>query len=100
MDFELGTLDPALWDVWLISIFGWNELWSLPLSVVDPPVSFPIEFPFPSIGNIGIVTTLTTASGLACADFKVVDTGGVGATREELEDLVEQSGVLQDGVVH
>lgn len=78
MDFELGTLDAAQWDVWLVSIFGWNELWSVPISPVDPPVSFPVEFPFPSIGNIGIVTTLTTAGdGVVCGDFKIADTGAL-----------------------
>ena len=99
LGFELGTLDPAIWDVWLISIFGFNNLWSARIPVIDPIVSFPVAFPFPSIGNIGIVTTLTTAeNGLACADFKIVDTGGLGASPEELEDLVEQSGVLQDAM--
>ena len=97
MDFELGTPDPAIWDVWLISIFGLNNLWSLPTSPIDPPSSFPIVFPFPSIGNIGILTTLTTASGVACGDFKIVDTGGTGPSLEELEDSLKQSGILQGG---
>ena len=85
LDFELGTLDPALWDVWLISIFGLNSLWSSPIPPVDSIAPFPVAFPFPSIGNIAIVTTLTTGGGgVACADLKVVDTGGLGPSLEEL----------------
>ena len=94
MDFDLATLEPARWDVWLVSIFGWNNLWMAPIPDVDPPVSFPVEFPFPSIGNIGILTTLTTGTGGFCFDFETVDTGGSGPSVEELEDLMEQSGLL------
>ena len=90
MDFELGTLDPPRWDVWLISAFGFNQLWTTPLPPVDPIVSFPVEFPFPSIGNIIIVTTLTTAENGLAFDVGVLDTGGIGATLEELQDLINQ----------
>ena len=98
LGFDLATQDPALWDVRLVSIFGLTNLWSAPVPVVDPPVFLPVEFPFPNIGNIGIVTTLTTAEGgIPCADVEIVDTGGLGPSREELENLVEQSGVFGDG---
>lgn len=68
--------------------------------VVDVDLSHtpPIEFPFPSIGNIAILTTLTTPEGgLACLGSAGVDTGGSGATVEELEDIVKESGILQSG---
>ena len=97
MDFELGTLDPAMWDVRLISVFGLTSLWTLPVPAVDPPESFPVAFPFPSIGSIGILTTLTTVDGVVCGDFKIVDTGGLGATLEELEGVLDQNGILRQG---
>ena len=97
--FDLGTLKSARWDVWLVSTFGIDQLWSADLTVIDPPVSFPVGFPFPSIGHIAIVTTLINAQDeLVCIDGAVVDTGGVGATPEELSELLGQSGILQNGV--
>ena len=77
MDFDLGTLKSARWEVWLVSTFGINQLWSADLPVIDPPVSFPVGFPFPSIGHIAVVTTLTTPEDeLVCIDGAGVDTGG------------------------
>ena len=99
LDFLLGTQDPARWDVWFVSIFGFNRLWTLPISAVDPIVSFPVALTFPSIGNIGIVTTLTGSTGLTCFDFGTVDTGGTGATIEELRETVDSSGILPQSPV-
>ena len=54
MDFDLGTIEPAGMGVWILSLFGVGEVWSSPIPVVDPIISFPAPLPLPSIGNIGI----------------------------------------------
>ena len=40
MGFDLGTQEAALWDVGVWSVFGSNDLWSLPVPVVDPRCFF------------------------------------------------------------
>lgn len=76
MNFDLGITTPATWNVWIT--FGTNSmvpLWTLPIAAVTPTVSFPVSFPFPSLGNVGVLTTLTTpAQGVACSAFKTVGT--------------------------
>jgi hypothetical protein len=76
MDFDLGAATPTTWNAW----FTWGEsflvpLWSIPLPAVSPPVSFPLSFALPALGNVGVLTTLTTAAeGIGCSDFETVDT--------------------------
>jgi hypothetical protein len=76
MSFELGTATPRTWNVWLV--YGASSevrLLSVPLPAVTPKVSFPISFPLPSIGTVGVLTELATASGgIACSEFKTVST--------------------------
>jgi hypothetical protein len=76
MNFELGTATPRTWNVWLV--YGANSnvrLLSVPVPAVTPAVSFPVAFPLPPIGTVGVVTDLATASGgLACSAFKTVET--------------------------
>ena len=98
MGFELGMQEAAQWDVWLVSIFGVNNLWAAPLPIIDPVVPVPVGFPFPSIGDIGILTTLRTQNGEICIDLQIVDTGGVGASVEELEGLIYRSGILHNSL--
>ena len=76
MNMELGTATPRTWNLWLV--YGANSqarLLSAPVPVVTPAVSFPISFPLPPLGNVGVLTTLATASeGIACSDYKTVST--------------------------
>ena len=76
MSFELGTATPRTWNVWLV--YGENSnvrLLSVPLPAVTPAVSFPLSFPLPPIGTVGVLTELATASGgIACSEFKTVST--------------------------
>jgi hypothetical protein len=62
--------------VWLV--YGENSevrLLSVPLPVVTPAVSFPISFPLPSIGSVGVLTELATASGgISRSEFKTIST--------------------------
>lgn len=76
MNLEIGTTTPRTWNLWFV--YGANKqalLVSAPLPAVTPTVSFPISFPLPSLGGVGVLTTLATASeGIACSDFKTVST--------------------------
>ena len=91
MDFELATLEPATWDLWLvIPGTGIFPLWSLPLPVVDSPVFPSLSFSFPSIGTIGFLTSLSTPEGIACSDWETVDTGAPSSavpSRGEIREL-------------
>ena len=58
MNFELGTATPRTWSVWLF--YGESSsarLLSVPLPAVAPAVSFPIAFPLPPIGTVGVLTS-------------------------------------------
>jgi hypothetical protein len=76
MNVTLRTATPRRWSVW--AVFGagsLSQLFSVELPAVATPVSVPFSFPLPSIGNVGFLTTLATASeGIACSAFKTVST--------------------------
>ena len=76
MNVELGTASPRTWNVWLVyGASSQAKLFSVPLPALPSAVSFPISFPLPSIGRVGLLSTLATASeGIACSDYKVVST--------------------------
>ena len=76
MDFDIGTMQPATWQTVLIMHWGIFPLWSMELPAIDPPLSVPISFPFPSVGPIGLFSVLTTPhTGIECWNFEMVDTG-------------------------
>ena len=77
MNFKLGMPEPATWSVAIFSGEFVFPLWAIPLPAIDPPISFPISFPFPEgFGPIILVTTLSTAEkGITCFGFAIVDTG-------------------------
>jgi hypothetical protein len=79
MDFLLGTTQPANWNIWVSFLNQTIRLGCIPIPVIYPPISCPIPFPgFPSLGTIGVLTTLTTAEdGIICSDWETVDTGSV-----------------------
>ena len=76
MNVTLGTAVPRRWTVWLA--YGENSqvrLLSVPLPAIATPVSFPVSFPLPPIGTVGLLATVATASGgLSCSDFKTIST--------------------------
>ena len=75
MDFEIGTLEPATWGIWLLAVGQVIPLWSTPIPVVDPSATFDIPIPFPSIGKIGVLTAMFTLEGENCFDLGIADTG-------------------------
>jgi hypothetical protein len=91
--FDLGTEQPAQWSTHLASRVGLRQLWSRAVPVIEPPANFTVPIPnFPSIGMVGVLSVLTASpQGLLCWDFAVTDTGGAGATVEELRELVRRS---------
>lgn len=103
LNFEVGTREPATWNVWLIAQAEITEILSAWLAVNDPPAPVHVSIPFfPSLGTIGVLTTLTTsAQGIFCSAFETVNTAPLTMTSaprgQELQDLFWQHAVgLQD----
>ena len=103
MDFELGTKEPALWSVWLVmpgTGVGVFRLWAVPIPIpIDPPTTFPLSFPLPNLGNIGLLTALSTSEGVMCIDVGLVDTGSEALSDQSIREIRElfprPNGVLQ-----
>ena len=76
LDFERATVDPVIWNVWLSIFNTTTSAWSVALPAIAEPANFPVVLPnFPSLGTVGVLTTLVTAEGIVCSNFEVVDTG-------------------------
>jgi hypothetical protein len=92
--FEVGTAQPAQWTTLLVSRLGSRQLWSKAVPVIDPPRDFTVPLAnFPSIGMVGVLSVLTASpGGILCWDFETTNTGGAGATVEDLRELVRKSG--------
>jgi len=88
MDFYLGTSEPATINVWFNVLSQIIPYLSVPLPPIDPPISVPIAIPgVPSIGTIGVLTTLTTPDGIICSDWETVDTGPMTTVAPSAEDI-------------
>jgi hypothetical protein len=73
--FKVGATAPATWGAWLVAGGTTVPLWSIAIPIVSPPVNF--NFPvagFPQVGNVLVLTTLTSATQM-CWDLKGVNTG-------------------------
>jgi len=77
LDFRMGLPGPAYWanfmlvtapDVQLI------PLWARFLDPLDPPLSFDVFFPCPSLGEVGVYSGLFTDQGIQASQFVWVDT--------------------------
>lgn len=78
LDFAIGTPRSATWANYLILTYPRVQivpLWTISLPAVEPPMEFPISFPFPSMGWIGIYTGLFTTEGVRTVELAWVDTG-------------------------
>ena len=76
LNFQLGTANAATWNVWAVVQNTASRLWSVPIPVVDPPVSFDIPIAnVPHVGVIGFLTATTAGGGIVCSDWETVDTG-------------------------
>ena len=99
MDFEVATLEPALWRVWLIvPSIGAIPIVTLPLPAIE--IILPLSFPFPNLGTVGFLTTLSTAEGITCIDFGLVDTGfplSSAPSAQELRELLPHPSAVIPG---
>ncbi len=76
MDFTVGSTTPATWNVFLSYHNTILPLSSMPIPAIVPPITIPATLQVPSIGGIGVLTTLTTpGDGIICSDWQTVDTG-------------------------
>lgn len=67
LDFTIGTPEAVTWGNYLVLTSPSVRvipLWTVPLTVLDPPISLPLAFPLPSVGVVGIYSGLFTAGGL------------------------------------
>jgi hypothetical protein len=86
---------PTKWSVWLV--LGRQSIpivSQLPES--GPPMTVSGSIPFPHLGIIGLLTTLTGLNGTVCSDWELVDTGPRSANSippiEKLRELFPKVG--------
>ncbi len=78
LDFTLGLPESALWAVTMEVTYPtqwYLPLWEIQVPVILPPAGIPIAFPCPSVGWVGIHSSLYTGEGLQSYEFSWVFTG-------------------------
>lgn len=75
LDFTLGTRNAATWTAWLVVQNNAIRLWSGQIGRTDPPKAVTKTIPLAPSGTIGVLTTLSNASGITCSEWKRVATG-------------------------
>ena len=94
LDFTLGVpgREPDQGDIrWFTALlvhigpsWQWIPITSTILEPILPSKDFPIAFPFPQMGWIGVYSALISDSGIEASAFDVVNTGG-GGTESSIE---------------
>lgn len=94
LDFTLGVpwREPDQGDIrWFTALlvqigpsWQWIPITSTILEPILPSKDFPLAFPFPRMGWIGIYSALISDSGVEASAFDVVNTGG-GSTESSIE---------------
>lgn len=75
LTFDIGHHLPSKFNTWLV--YGNGELlrlWAVDIPPVVPPSNGSTRLAIPPIGTVGVLTSLTTLDGIACADFETLDT--------------------------
>jgi hypothetical protein len=92
--FTIKSAIPTTWSTWIAWQSNLIPLWSLQIPAVPTAASFTVPIPGVSpSGNVAVLTTMSSPTyGLMCADWKVVDTGGIGPTATALSQLLESKG--------
>ena len=78
LTYTVSTSEPAMWTNFAVLTYPEIQvvpLWTVPLPGIDPPVVFPLAFPFPSLGWVGIYAGLFTAEGPQAVELVWVNTG-------------------------
>ena len=77
LQYTLGTTVPTTWHTWVVVGGTWYRLWSLPLGTVPLTGPFTVPVPLAPAGRVLALSALSIAgTGMICADYSVVDTGG------------------------
>ena len=79
LDFSIGTPEPSVWSTYLVvtsPAVTVYPIWTISLPLVYPPIEVPVSFPLPSMGWVGVYTTIALDSGEEAYDLEWVDTGG------------------------
>ena len=76
---ELGTLEPATWNVWLSTLNDITLQGSRSLGIINPPRTRSLTISgLANSGIVGVLTTMTTAiDGIVCSDWETIDTGPI-----------------------
>lgn len=75
LHFTLGTPNPAQWHVAMLAAGQVFTFWRVPLPIINPGLSFTLPIPgFPSLGTLGLLSTLTAGADLVCTQLRTVDT--------------------------
>jgi hypothetical protein len=87
--FTLKNAVPSQWSAWVAVQSRFIQLWALSLPAIPTAVSFDVPIPgVPPSGNIAVLTTMNGSTyGLMCANWKIVDTGGIGPTAQTLSRM-------------
>jgi hypothetical protein len=74
MDFTIGTNSPRDFNLWLsVDNLVVPLVTGVPIPVVDPPVSVPVDLPLPGgLGGIGVLSTMVDAGGIQCSDWETI----------------------------
>ena len=88
ISLDVGTSEVSGLNLWISFMNEMIPLISgIGLPALDPAVSIPISIPgFPSLGNIGVLTTLMTEDGITCSEWDTVDTGPMQLSADQAID--------------
>lgn len=76
MKFKVGNNAATTWNVWLTYQNTLEELFSTSQPITNPPVSITKTTTLSAEGEVGVLSTLTTATaGIYCSNFVTVNTG-------------------------
>ena len=78
MDYTIATSAPATWANFLIFPYPDVQivhLWTIPLGVIDTPITLPVALPMPSAWWVGVYSGLFTDAGAETTVLEWIDTG-------------------------
>jgi len=78
LGFTIGTPGSATWSNYLVLTYSgliFTPLWTVPLPEIDPPFYLPISFSLPSVGWIGILSSLLPTGEQPIVELVWIDTG-------------------------
>lgn len=81
LSYSIGTPEAASWANYLIlpnPSVQVIPLWTAQLPAIDPPITIPLSFPFPSQGMVGIYTAFIAGGSPVKTKLIWVDTGTAG----------------------